>query len=155
MPWVCHLHAPRLAIAMSCQSCCSVAGDWAVSPLVTLSAWISLPPAMASWRQSRLWRLLFAANSPLADLRGKMRKFPQSMVNVKLPRKIDLSGNAAVQSAVSDMEAKLGSKGRVLLRPSGTEPVVRVMVEGEDLDTVNRLAQELSDLVAAEVASAN
>ncbi|GAB5501251.1 MAG: phosphoglucosamine mutase [Pseudohongiellaceae bacterium] len=95
------------------------------------------------------------SEQPLADLRGKMRKFPQSMVNVKLPRKIDLSGNAAVQSAVSDMEAKLGSKGRVLLRPSGTEPVVRVMVEGEDLDTVNRLAQELSDLVAAEVASAN
>lgn len=95
------------------------------------------------------------SEQPLADLRGKMRKFPQSMVNVKLPRKIDLSGNTAVQSAVSDVEAKLGSKGRVLLRPSGTEPVVRVMVEGEDLDTVNRLAQELSELVAAEVASAN
>ena len=95
------------------------------------------------------------SEQPLADLRGKMRKFPQSMVNVKLPRKIDLSGNTAVQSAVSDVEAKLGSKGRVLLRPSGTEPVVRVMVEGEDLDTVNRLAQELSELVAAEVASAS
>jgi len=94
------------------------------------------------------------SEQPLADLRGKMRKFPQSMVNVKLPHKIDLNNNAAVQSAVSDVEAKLGSKGRVLLRPSGTEPVVRVMVEGEDPDTVDRLAQELSELVASEVAGA-
>lgn len=95
------------------------------------------------------------SEQPLSDLRSKMRKFPQSMVNVKLPHKLDLSNNSAVQSAVSAVEAKLGSKGRVLLRPSGTEPVVRVMVEGEDPETVARLARELSEKVAAEVASAS
>lgn len=94
------------------------------------------------------------SEQPLSDLRSKMRKFPQSMVNVRLPHKLDLSNNSAVQSAVSAVEAKLGSKGRVLLRPSGTEPVVRVMVEGEDLETVDRLARELSEKVAAEVANA-
>lgn len=96
---------------------------------------------------------LVNCDQPLADLRSKMRKLPQSMVNVKLGRKVDLSGNKAVQSAVSDVESRLGKNGRVLLRPSGTEPVVRVMVEGEDVATVDELARELSELVAAEVAN--
>lgn len=88
---------------------------------------------------------------PLADLRTKMRKLPQSMVNVRLSQKVDLSSNANVQAAISSVEAKLGKNGRVLLRPSGTEPVVRVMVEGEDVELVDQLAHELSELVAAEV----
>jgi phosphoglucosamine mutase len=73
------------------------------------------------------------------------------MVNVRLDSKFDLVANKAVQSAISDVESKLGKNGRVLLRPSGTEPVLRVMVEGEDMDTVSKLAQELSDAVAVEV----
>jgi phosphoglucosamine mutase len=55
--------------------------------------------------------------------------------------------------AVASVEAKLGNKGRVLLRSSGTEPVLRVMVEGEDSDVVNRFAKELSDQVAEEVSA--
>ena len=92
---------------------------------------------------------------PLADLRSKMRKLPQSMVNVPLDNNFDLVANKAVQSAVSDVESKLGKNGRVLLRPSGTEPLVRVMVEGEDMDIVSKLAQELSDIVATEVGSSS
>ena len=94
-------------------------------------------------------------DQPLADLRSKMRKLPQSMVNVKLACAVDISTNEAVQSAVSDVEARLGKNGRVLLRPSGTEPVLRVMVEGEDLEMVKKLAKELSELVATEVANHN
>ena len=75
------------------------------------------------------------------------------MVNVRLDNNFDLVANKAVQSAVSDVESKLGKNGRVLLRPSGTEPLVRVMVEGEDMDIVSKLAQELSDIVATEVGS--
>lgn len=90
----------------------------------------------------------------LTELCSKMDKLPQSMINVRLAKKFDVSANANVQSAVSAVEAKLGKSGRVLLRPSGTEPVVRVMVEGEDEAIVERLAQELSEVVAAEVASA-
>jgi phosphoglucosamine mutase len=102
---------------------------------------------------SALQALAAIANceQPLADLRSKMRKLPQSMVNVRLDSKFDLVANKAVQSAISDVESKLGKNGRVLLRPSGTEPVLRVMVEGEDMDTVSKLAQELSDAVAVEV----
>ena len=87
----------------------------------------------------------------LADLKNKMRKFPQSMVNVRLPGRVDLSDNKNVKSAVSDVESRLGKNGRVLLRPSGTEPVVRVMVEGENLEQVTALAKELSELVESEV----
>ena len=55
---------------------------------------------------------------------------------------------------VADVESKLGSKGRVLLRPSGTEPVVRVMVEGEDATEVLKLAQELAEVVEKEIGAA-
>ncbi len=104
---------------------------------------------------SALQALAALSNSEqtLAELRSKMQKLPQSMVNVKIAEKVDLGKNEAVQSAVADVESTLGDNGRVLLRPSGTEPVVRVMVEGEDRETVDRLANELSELVAAELAN--
>lgn len=89
----------------------------------------------------------------LANLKSKMNKFPQSMINVKLVTGIDISANEIVQTAVSDVESQLGKNGRVLLRPSGTEPVVRVMVEGEDFEVVDKLAKELSAVVASELGS--
>lgn len=109
-------------------------GDGIVSALQTLAAIVS-------------------CNQPLADLKSKMRKLPQSMVNVRLDSQVDVSDNAAVLSAVSAVESRLGKNGRVLLRPSGTEPVVRVMVEGEDAVVVEQLANELSDVVATELAA--
>ena len=89
----------------------------------------------------------------LAALKSKMRKMPQSMINVRVGSAVDLSSNAKVQSAVVDVEKELGKTGRVLLRASGTEPVVRVMVEGEDKAVVTKLAQQLSEVVASEVAA--
>ena len=90
---------------------------------------------------------------PLSDLCSKMRKLPQSMVNIEVANVVDITQNKTVQSAVSDVESKLGKNGRVLLRPSGTEPVLRVMVEGEDIDVVDKLVHELSEVVATEFAS--
>ena len=94
---------------------------------------------------------IVSGGTSLFDLRNKMSKFPQTMINVRTAGKRDLSGNAAISSAVAAVESRLGRKGRVLLRPSGTEPVVRVMVEGEDASLVAQLAQELADKVAAQV----
>jgi phosphoglucosamine mutase len=82
-----------------------------------------------------------------------MRKFPQSMVNIRTTNATELTKNKAVQLAIADIETRLGENGRVLLRPSGTEPVLRVMVEGEDSKTVDQLAKELSELVASETSS--
>ncbi len=87
---------------------------------------------------------------PLRELRGAMQKFPQTMINVRLGQDPDVSASQSVRDAVSGVEDKLQGRGRVLLRPSGTEPVLRVMVEGEDADLVARLARELADVVAAE-----
>jgi len=87
---------------------------------------------------------------PLRELSGAMQKFPQTMINVRLGQDPNVSSSQSVRDAVSDVEDKLRGRGRVLLRPSGTEPVLRVMVEGEDADLVARLARELADVVAAE-----
>ena len=93
------------------------------------------------------------SDQPLAELKSNMCKMPQSMINVKIGNKFDLSANKAVNLAVTEVESQLGDKGRVLLRPSGTEPLVRVMVEGEDQNTVVKLAKELAEVVAEEVSA--
>lgn len=95
-----------------------------------------------------------STQSSLAELTSKLNKYPQSMINVRLSDSADLSGNKKVSDAVSDVESQLGAKGRVLLRPSGTEPVVRVMVEGQDTAEVQKLAEELAAVVQQEVGAA-
>jgi len=85
---------------------------------------------------------------PLHQLKQAMQKFPQVMINVPLAQKMDVMSNPKVEAAVAEVEAKLDGNGRVLLRPSGTEPVVRVMVEGQDHPEVETLAQSLADEVA-------
>ena len=89
-------------------------------------------------------------DKPLMELCSAMQKFPQTMINVRLGQNPNVSASQSVRDAVSDVEAKLQGKGRVLLRPSGTEPVLRVMVEGEDAELVAQLARELAGVVAAE-----
>ena len=87
----------------------------------------------------------------LHELKGGMSKYPQRMINVPLTKKIDLDNTPAVQAAVKSAEQRLAGRGRVLLRPSGTEPLVRVMVEGEDAAQVNEEADNLASVVAAAV----
>lgn len=88
----------------------------------------------------------------LHELKSGMRKYPQVMVNVRIAKKVDISDNTQINDAVKSVEQKLGNKGRVLLRPSGTEPVVRVMVEGRDPVEVDTLANELADVVKQSIA---
>ena len=86
----------------------------------------------------------------LADIRLGLVKFPQVLLNVSVetrPASIDVPH---IQQAVKSIESKLGDNGRVLLRCSGTEPMIRVMVEGEDEACVNDYAAQLADLVRAE-----
>jgi phosphoglucosamine mutase len=88
----------------------------------------------------------------LAELASVMTVYPQILVNVRGVDHHSLAGNAVVAAAVSSAEAELGETGRVLLRPSGTEPMVRVMVEALDQETADRVAQRLADVVKAELA---
>ena len=90
----------------------------------------------------------------MAELRSGLRKCPQTMINVPVNGRFDLAELPAVAAAVKATEEALSSRGRVLLRPSGTEPLVRVMVEGEDAVEVERLCQGLATDVAAALRSA-
>ena len=76
----------------------------------------------------------------LHSLKQVMTKYPQTLVNVALNRRLDLGNNSVIQSAVNDVEAKLANRGRILLRASGTQPLIRVMVEGEDSHETSALA---------------
>ena len=81
----------------------------------------------------------------LHDLKSGMKKYPQILINIRTAEKVDLATNEPLQKAVQDIEEKLGDRGRVLLRASGTEPLIRVRVEGDDADLVNKYAQQLSE----------
>ena len=81
----------------------------------------------------------------LHDLKSGMKKYPQILINIRTAEKVDLATNEPLQKAVQDIEEKLGDRGRVLLRASGTEPLIRVMVEGDDANLVNKYAQQLSE----------
>lgn len=83
----------------------------------------------------------------LHDYQQEVVKMPQTMINVKRQRDLDLDNNSQINEAVKLTEEKLAGRGRVLLRPSGTEPLVRVMIEGEDPATTQTLAEELAEKV--------
>jgi phosphoglucosamine mutase len=84
----------------------------------------------------------------LRDAKAGMNKYPQILINVPVQSKIDLENTPQIRQAVKDAETDLADSGRVLLRPSGTEPLVRVMVEGVDAPKVQQLAQQIADSVA-------
>ena len=91
------------------------------------------------------------SGNTLHDLKNGMKKYPQRMINVPVSGKVELENTPAVQDAVKSAEQRLAGRGRVLLRPSGTEPLVRVMVEGEDAQQVNDEADQLASIVAEAV----
>ncbi|KOU40171.1 phosphoglucosamine mutase [Streptomyces sp. WM6378] len=88
-----------------------------------------------------------ATRRPLADLAGVMERLPQVLVNVPDVDKSRVSTSAELGAAVAEAERELGATGRVLLRPSGTEPLVRVMVEAADIEQARSVAGRLADVV--------
>lgn len=86
----------------------------------------------------------------LYDLKQGMTKYPQLMINVKIRQKVDLATSSRLQDAQREAELQLGGSGRILVRPSGTEPLVRVMVEGEDKAQVHAIAEQLALVVREE-----
>ena len=80
-----------------------------------------------------------------------MTRFPQTLINVRVKDKHAADGNQAIADAVAAAEAALGEDGRVLLRPSGTEPVVRVMVEAMDEQVAEQHARAIAEVVEREI----
>ena len=89
---------------------------------------------------------------PLSELANRMQATPQRLINVKGVNRAGVQGNEILQQAIRDAEAELGDTGRVLLRPSGTEPLVRVMVEAQTQDIADATAESLAAVVAKELA---
>lgn len=92
-------------------------------------------------------KALVSAEGTLHDLKHNMQKLPQVMINVPIKKRVDLSGNEKIQSELRAAEERMAGSGRVLLRPSGTEPLIRVMVEGQQRDVVTDLAKHLAKVV--------
>jgi phosphoglucosamine mutase len=93
-----------------------------------------------------------ASGRSLADLAGVMKRMPQVLINVPDVDKLRADREPAVLAAVREAEAELGERGRVLLRPSGTESLVRVMVEAESEADARSIAEHLADVVKSELA---
>ena len=94
---------------------------------------------------------LTESKQPLHQLKKGMVKFPQTMINVPIAKKTDISDNQTINAAVADAEQQLSDRGRVLLRASGTEPLIRVMVEGEDQQLVDQLVADIAKVVQEQV----
>ena len=115
---------------------CTTTGDGIVSALQVMAAMVN-------------------SGQTLHTLKRGMTKFPQTMINVRLEKRFSPDDSEHVRNAVRDVEAQLAGRGRVLLRASGTEPVIRVMVEGDDAPQVEKLAKQLAGIVAQAAAVAD
>ncbi|WP_297766927.1 phosphoglucosamine mutase [uncultured Alcanivorax sp.] len=112
---------------------CTSTGDGTVSALQVLAA-------------------LSRRDQSLADAVADVALLPQTMINVRGSSRDGFMDKAEVKAAMADVEEKLGGNGRILLRPSGTEPLVRVMIEGKDADQVASLCRKLADVVEKAIA---
>ena len=87
----------------------------------------------------------------VSEVASVMQRFPQELINVKVTDKHAVNDNEAVQSAIKAQEEKMGDTGRILVRPSGTEPLVRVMVEAPTHEDAHEVAQAIADVIEAEL----
>jgi len=92
---------------------------------------------------------MVATGRSLADLASIVQRLPQVLVNIQVADRSAIASSTSVKAAVADAEAELGDTGRVLLRPSGTEQLVRVMVEAPTQQQADAIAHRLSDVVAS------
>lgn len=99
----------------------------------------------------QLLSVLAREGRPLSELAGQMQRLPQWLENVRVGRKEGWEQNAAIAAAIAKAEAALRGQGRVLVRASGTEPLIRVMLEGSDLAEIRRMAEEIREVVLAEL----
>ena len=95
----------------------------------------------------QLLSVMIKKNRPLSELAKIMTTYPQVLENVRMSTKIAPESIPGFSDALAEAEQQLGDRGRILVRPSGTEPVIRIMTEGVDHKEISTIALELSDLV--------
>ena len=97
-------------------------------------------------------RVMADTGRELADLAGELKTFPQTLVNVRVRQKTAVDAVPEIKAAIARVESALDGRGRVLVRYSGTEPLLRIMIEGEDQATVQAWAEEIADAVRGTLA---
>ena len=102
---------------------------------------------------AQLMSIVKRREAKLSSLATVMERYPQTLINVQVSPtgKVEFYTNPKVKEAIETVEATLGKEGRVIVRPSGTEPLLRVMVEGKDSDLIDKLASELADVIRTEL----
>jgi len=106
-----------------------------------------LPTGDGTIAAVQVLKAMVESGSTLHELKQGMTKLPQKMINVRLAKRVSIDGVDSIEQAVGEAERLLGNNGRILLRPSGTEPVVRVMVEGVDELLVEQVCREVAEKV--------
>ena len=98
---------------------------------------------------ARVLEIMQQSGKKLSELAGVMKRFPQVMINVRIPhhQKENWKNDEVLTSLIDQREEELGDDGRILVRESGTEPLIRVMIEGKDFNRINAIAMELSDKI--------
>jgi phosphoglucosamine mutase len=99
-------------------------------------------------------RTLSVSGRTLADLAAELTTYPQVLLNLRVARKVDLNTIPEVAAVMSAVEARLAGNGRLLVRYSGTEPLLRVMLEGKDAAEIKRWGQEIIDAVKQHIGAA-
>jgi phosphoglucosamine mutase len=92
-------------------------------------------------------RTMAGTRRPLAELAAQLTTYPQVLMNVRVQQKVDLHAVPGVAAVIADVESRLAGNGRLLVRYSGTEPLLRVMLEGKDEGEIRRWGQEIVDAV--------
>jgi phosphoglucosamine mutase len=96
-------------------------------------------------------RIMVESGKSLSELCKNFERFPQVLLNVRVREKKDLEKFSSVQNAISQAKKVLGSEGRTLVRYSGTEPIARVMIEGENSDEIQKLAEGIAEAIEKEL----
>ena len=96
-----------------------------------------------------LIQTILEENKSASELADIIKLYPQVLINAKVnaDKKYDYEKDADIKNAISELEKEFAGNGRVLIRPSGTEPLVRVMIEGEDQEYITKRAKEIADLI--------
>jgi phosphoglucosamine mutase len=99
-------------------------------------------------------RTMLATGRALADLASELTTYPQVLLNLRVARKVDLATIPEVASVMAAVESRLAGNGRLLVRYSGTEPLLRVMLEGQDQEEIRRWGGEIIDTVRQHLGAA-
>jgi len=99
----------------------------------------------------QILRIMIETGKPLSELKKCLSKYPQAQRNLKVKQKVPIGELASVSTLVAETERELKGQGRVLLRYSGTEPKIRLLIEGRDGDRINAQADRIAESIQSQI----